>query len=396
MSEDLGNTIFRDAGIPATRVTYARVWINERDMGVYVLKEGFADAFLKRFFEDPGGTVYEGAYSDIDGNVTPRVNKAAAKPERIKTLIEACRQSDPSARREKLGRILDIDRFLTLMAVETMTAHWDGYCPNVNNYRVYDDPKPHRLVFLPHGTDQLFQQSGFPLIANRGIVARALTDTLEDRATYLERVAEVRKKVFTPELLGRRLDEVAARLAPAMADVGADALRRHKEQTDDLRRRIEERIRNIDQQLASTPKPLKFNSSGVAVLTDPHWQQRTEGGNATLDVADEATHPRLHIRATGDCVASFRTTATLPKGSYVFEGSCKTAGVVAADGQNSGAGLRISGGRRDARLVGDNDWQPVRFEFDVDGARDVVLVCELRATAGEAWFDAGAFKLRRR
>src|SRR5207244_6284159 len=54
MSENLGNAIFRDAGIAATRVTYARVRINERDMGVFVLKEGFGDAFLKRFFDEGG------------------------------------------------------------------------------------------------------------------------------------------------------------------------------------------------------------------------------------------------------------------------------------------------------------------------------------------------------
>ena len=39
MSECLGNALFRDAGIPAARVTWARASLNGRDLGVMVLKE---------------------------------------------------------------------------------------------------------------------------------------------------------------------------------------------------------------------------------------------------------------------------------------------------------------------------------------------------------------------
>ena len=81
------------------------------------------------------------------------------------------------------------------MAVEAMTAHWDGYCPNVNNYRVYHDAGSDRFVFLPHGTDQLFQQPGMGLVPSRGMVARALVESSDVRLKYLERVAELRATV---------------------------------------------------------------------------------------------------------------------------------------------------------------------------------------------------------
>ena len=400
MSENLGNALFREAGVPAARVTYARVWINERDLGVFVLKEGFADEFLKRFFDGPRGTLYEGGFlRDIDGGLSERVNEGLTKPERVKELIAASREGDPAARRKRLGQVLDVDRFLSFMAVETMTAHWDGYCPNVNNYRVYDDPASGRFVFLPHGTDQLFQQPGFPLVVDRGMVAGALTTAPEDRAAYLERVAELRAKVFTPERLGKRLDEISARLAPAMESLGRETGRSHKEQTEELRRRVIDRVRNIDQQLAATPKPLKFDAEGVAGLVGQRWQAQNNGGGAKLEQVEESGRPRLRIthEGGGECNASFRTTVTLSRGRYTFEGPCRTAGVKAPDGQNSGAGLRISGGRRDVRVVGDADWQSVSYEFEVgESTRDVVLVCELRATDGEAWFDAGELKLRRK
>jgi hypothetical protein len=400
MSENLGNHVFRDAGIPAARVTYARVWMNERDLGLFVLKEGFDDVFLKRFFKDHRGALYEGPYRDVDPDLPVKANPAKKNPARLAELIAAVREGDAAARRQKLEKILDVDRFLTFMAVEAMTAHWDGYCPNRNNYRIYDDPKSGKLVFLPHGTDQLFQRADYPLMHGNAMVAQALSATPEDKAKYLERVAELRQSVFTPEKLGARLDEISARLLPVMEDLGADGVRRHKEQTDGLRQRIAERVKNIDKQLASAPRPLKFDGSGVATLAGAAWEPQNAGGNVKLDRPDADGRRALHLRvdpAGGDGTASFRTTVLLPRGKYAFEGACRTKGVAAPEGPNTGAGLRISGGQRTARLTGDADSQPVAFEFEVaEESRNVVLVCELKARAGEAWFDAESLKLRRR
>ena len=56
------------------------------------------------------------------------------------------------------------------------------------------------------------------------------------------------------------------------------------------------------------------------------------------------------------------------------------------DEQGTGAGVRISGGRRDNKLTGDTDGQTVSHDFEVtDEVRDVELVAELRATKGRMW-----------
>jgi hypothetical protein len=399
MSENLGNALFRDAGVPAARVSYARAWINGRELGVMVLKEAFSDGFLKYFFDDPRGTLYEGPFcADIDAGVAERVNPQNKKPEKVKELIAASNEREPAARRRRLAAVLDVDKFLAFMAVESFTAHWDGYCSQCNNYRIYHDPKSDRLVFLPHGTDQLFSQSGFPLLLGRGMVARAVTEDVEDRFRYLDKVAELRQKVFTPDNLARRLDEVSQRLAPLMAEVGAEAARQQKEQTESLRQRLLERVKNVDQQLAQTPRPLKF-ADGVATLAAAPWSPQQGGGRAKVDRLQDGSKSMLHIRNEGgsECTASFRTTVLLTKGHYVLEVPCRTARVTAQEGPNTGAGVRISGSQRSQRLTGDTSWTPATFDIDVnEGSREVVLVCELRATLGEAWFDLGGMKLRRK
>jgi spore coat protein H len=404
LSEALGNSLFRDAGVPAARCTHARVWLNGRDLGLYMLKEGWDDVFLKRWFADSGGALFESVYTkDVDSGALPATAnkaKATAGKARLAELAAAAREPAPAARASRLDKVLDVDRYLTFAALEAMTAHWDGYSFARNNYRIYHDPKADRLVFLPHGTDQLFGRADHSIGPGGSLVDQGLLGTPDGRARYVERLVALRKSVFDPDGLRARVDALAARLAPTMEQMGPGAVRQHKEQTASLRQRIADRVKFIDAQLAAIPRPLKFDAAGVAAVGagSAAWEGRTDGGRAEFDRPAEGGQPRLRLRAGGGgSVGSFRTTVVLPQGRYVFEGRCRTRGVVAPAGQNAGAGLRISGGRRDARLTGDADWQTAEFAFEVaEPERAVVLVCELRADAGEAWFDPASLRLRRR
>ena len=46
LNEHLASVIFNAGGVPAPRISHARVWLNGRDLGFYVLKEGFDSQFL--------------------------------------------------------------------------------------------------------------------------------------------------------------------------------------------------------------------------------------------------------------------------------------------------------------------------------------------------------------
>ena len=85
----------------------------------------------------------------------------------------------------------------------------------------------------------------------------------------------------------------------------------------------------------------------------------------------------------------------LPPGRYRLEAQVKVANVEGqGDSSGEGAGLRISGSTRTGLngLKGSSQWQKLAYEFDATGA-DVVLVAELRAPKGEAWFQAESFQL---
>jgi spore coat protein CotH len=62
MTEALCSEMFLEAGVPTARTSHARVWLNGRDLGLYVLKEGYDRTFLKRHFRNPKGNLYDGGF----------------------------------------------------------------------------------------------------------------------------------------------------------------------------------------------------------------------------------------------------------------------------------------------------------------------------------------------
>ncbi len=141
------------------RVTFARVWLNDRDVGFYVLKEGFDEYFLKRNFPNPKGNLYEGPFcADIDRRVGEECGDGPDDRSDLKAVLDATAgQSDAAARRRETEKVVDVNAFATFMAMEKITCHWGGYCQNRNNYRVYFQRQGR---VLPAGMDQMFGSPG--------------------------------------------------------------------------------------------------------------------------------------------------------------------------------------------------------------------------------------------
>lgn len=66
LADYMSNEMFREANIPVSRVTHARVNFNGRDLGLYVLVEVHNKEFLKRWFRDSQGNLYEAYLADVD------------------------------------------------------------------------------------------------------------------------------------------------------------------------------------------------------------------------------------------------------------------------------------------------------------------------------------------
>jgi spore coat protein H len=407
LSEAVCAELFLAAGVPTPRATHARLTLNGRDLGLYVLKEGFNKQFLARFFLNNRGNLYDGGFlTDIseplvrdsgEGDVTNRAD--------LKALAAAARLPDPRQRWEALQRTLDVDRFVSFLALEVLTWHWDGYALKRNNYRVYHNPDDGRLVFFAHGLDQMFWEPEGPLQPNfEALVAQAVTETPQGRRLYCQRVAALLTNVFTAGRITNHVAQLQARVQPALRAISANAASQQANAAANFQRQALARLKHAWHELDDLdPGPLLLDAGGS--FHPIKWQSEQAQGQATLDRPTVGNGlPTLHI-AIGPgqaAVASWRSQVRLEPGRYVFVVRAKTRGVkpLPHDGEakGPGAGIRVSGTQspRTNQLTGDQDWKSLEYEFTVAGGEPVVLVAELRANGGEVWFDRDSLNVRRK
>ncbi len=402
LHELICSDLFRKAGIPAPRISHARVWLNGKDMGLYVLKEGVDKTFLKRNFENPKGNLYDGGFcQEVDGDLQRDEGKGEDDHKDLAALADACKLENREERWPRIEACLNVDVFITFMAMELMTGHWDGYCLNRNNYRMYFDPGDgNRAHFLPHGMDQMFGDAGASILnAPVGLVASSVMQNPAWRAKYRERIKTLLPLFGPVEPLAKLVAGAEVRLRPVLEAMGGETLKTHEDRVRDLLERLTARAENLRQQSESPePKPLEFNDKGVAKVEG--WTERHEAGECGHeDIGTEGKQPhQLRIECTGEepAVGSWRTSVLLAPGKYAFKGRARTKDLKpSADEKGKGAGLRISGASRTNQISGTSKWTELSFDFTVENEGMIELVVEVRATKGEVWFDADSLRLVR-
>ncbi len=161
--------LLRDAGIPAPRVAHAELYMDGAYRGLYLLVETVDDQFLQRWFDDPNGNLYEGAYGpdltasgiwglEWDEQGSDDVDDRSE----LLAIAELLAQAPTEDLADDLEALIDLDRTLPGLAVEVLVGHWDGYFYSPNNYRLYHEPSTNQTTLLLWGTDQTFGWTGDP------------------------------------------------------------------------------------------------------------------------------------------------------------------------------------------------------------------------------------------
>ena len=401
MNELVASTLYRRAGTPTARATQAFVILNGRDLGLYVLKEGYDKAFVRRNFPgDPEakGNLYDGGFvRDIDQDLVREVGRGTNDYADLRKLRDAINEP-PATRLDRLGAILDLDHFLTYCAFQSIMDDWDGYPRNRNNYRLYHDPVSGRFRFIPHGMDQLFANTAQPLEPGwGGMVAQRFFELPNSRDRLLNRIATLSTNLFTPEILTQILDPATARLTNALASRPEPERQELLEHIRGLRGRLLERAAQIPQQLELRPRPIAFDDHGEMRVGG--WQPRPDTGDGVAEIVTSPSGNRVfHLVARSPgTVAGFRSPMRLPAGEYQLSARIKTANLdPVSDSRGAGAGLRIGGSTRTNSISGTHDWTTIHHEVHLAEPRDLEWVAEIRANSGEAWIEANSLRLTRR
>jgi len=389
LNQNLASRVYRAAGIPATRSTHALVTVNGRDLGIYIVVETYDDRYLRRAFPEEGsrpGNLYEGGFvADIDRRLQRDAGYGPDDQADLRALREATEVAIPE-RLAALQRTLDVDQFLTFSALQLALDDWDGYLRNRNNYRIHFRATDGRAIFLPSGVDQLLIHAEAPVRDGwRSRLPSALFQIPGVALQLRSRLRELTSNVLSESFLTHELTQIQARLDTAVATRSSADPSRLFSDRDNALLRVRQRLQVLRRELESWPDPLPRWASGQRVVPTG-WQPYVQHGEADVTAA---TNAPIHLVARrAGTIASLRTSLTIPAGAYRLAAQARTHAVVPVRDQfGSGAGVRLTGSSRTQSMAGTTDETPVFYDFEQTDDGPVELILELRADAGEVWFD---------
>ncbi len=227
VAERLVYTAFRAADVPAPRANSARVSVNGELFGVYVNLETEDKTFLRRWFDDATGNLYEEQGAELyPGNETQyelETNTTANDRSDLAALIAAIDGATDDELDAALATVVDLDEFLRSQALEGILNQWDGYGYTLfgpNNFRIYHDPSTDAFSYIPWGMDMSlkpYDGGDIDLLAPTGMVVQRCLSGASCRARYLAVIRDMTLLVDSLDLPAQA-DAMYTQLAALIAE----------------------------------------------------------------------------------------------------------------------------------------------------------------------------------
>jgi spore coat protein H len=255
MNEVLAYRLYRDAGVPAPRTTYARVLVtvpgkfDRRYFGLYSMSETVDKHFARRHFGTKQGAIFKpvtpSLFADLGADWAAYKQiydpKEALYEDQKKAVTDLCRlvtQADDKEFAAHIGTFIDLPEFARFMAVMVYLSDLDGILGPGQNLYLYLHPKNQQFQFIPWDQDHSWGQFERASQEQRDKLSihrpwQGDNPFLERmfkleafKKLYLARMAEFSNTIFRPERLARQVDEVAAAIRPAIKEESESKLAR--------------------------------------------------------------------------------------------------------------------------------------------------------------------------
>ncbi len=208
--------MFRAAGLPAPRCSFAEVRLNGESLGIYSHVESIKKHFLRRNFSSDEGNLYEAQLADFgefsQHNFQAKTNEELNNRTDLELVVTAL-QADDGNLPGLLNQAVDVEAFISFWAMETISGHWDSATGNANNYFIYRDPGNNLFYYIPWGADaaleidhQLAPGTG-PLYRYINISAR-LYQIPAYREKYHARVLQLLDQLWGADALHAEVDRI--------------------------------------------------------------------------------------------------------------------------------------------------------------------------------------------
>jgi len=248
MNETLSYQLFQDAGIPAPRTTYARVFVTvpgptpRKFLGLYSLVENIDGNFAEKHFGAKTGAllkpVTRDLFKDLGTNwatykqsYDAKTDLTVAQKQRVFDFARLMTTADDTEFAARVDEFLDMDEFARFMAVTVYLSALDSILSLGQNFLLYLDPKSNKFQFIPWDLDNsfgTFYMVGTQEERNHLSISQPWQGTNRFLARvfkveafqkiYRARLAEFSRTLFQPERFTNQVNAVAAAIRPAVKE----------------------------------------------------------------------------------------------------------------------------------------------------------------------------------
>jgi hypothetical protein len=298
MNEVLAYRLYRDAGVPAPRTAYARVYVtvegkyDHQYLGLYSLVE---DVSGKTFAEHALGTkkgalfkpVTPALFSDLgkewskyQQTYDPKDSPTVDEAKRVIDFAQLVTHGSDEEFVQSFSEFLDLEKFARYMAVTTWISTLDSILGPGQNYYVFLRKKGDRFEFIPWDLDHSFGQF-FMVGTQEQREKLSIQKPWQGENRFLERVFAV--EAFKSAYL-RALEDISSnlatreRIAAQVEELGKAIRLAVAEESD-------EKVSRLDKALSGevvTPAPGPFPSQPIKPIK-PFVIARSESVRAQLD-----------------------------------------------------------------------------------------------------------------
>jgi len=246
MNEVLAFQLFRDAGVPAPRTSYARVYVTVQGQkqqayaGLFSIVENPDEQFVAARGL-PSGAIFKPVASQLFADLGPDWKRYNQTYDPKTTLTDAHKQRVIDFARlvsggtdaqfaARVGEFLDLEETARYLAVVVFLSDMDGLLGPGQNYYLYLDPRTQKFSFIAwdqdHSFGQFFRGSQsareqlsihHPWSESSRFLER-LFRVEAFKKLYLARLTEFSATLFKPERFHRQVDELAAVIRPAVKE----------------------------------------------------------------------------------------------------------------------------------------------------------------------------------
>jgi spore coat protein H len=247
MNEVVAYRLYRDAGVPAPRSSYVRVYltisgqVSKKYLGLYTLAENVDENFFQARFGSGAGALLKpvsvNPFKDLGNDWTryiqtydPKSDLSVTDQQRV---IEFCRlvtHSNDAEFATRIGEYVDLEAFARYYAVLVWINNIDSLLDRGQNFYVHLGPKTRQFTFIPWDQDHSF--GGFASVERRPYETGSITKPWSDnirflarmyavpafRTMYFARLREFSDTIFKPHRFAAAVAEIAPILRPVVAE----------------------------------------------------------------------------------------------------------------------------------------------------------------------------------